>query len=96
MNKTTIAFTRRLLMSLFLAMVLTSFSKYHDQVFCQGDTAGIGISDYEVQVNVELGQSKTFEIARVSNEGTLGLTFKATWISMDISSCALIGLLFYL
>jgi DNA/RNA endonuclease YhcR with UshA esterase domain len=42
-------------------------------------TAGIGVSDYEINVTITVGQTKTFEVARVSNEGTLGLTITTTW-----------------
>jgi hypothetical protein len=68
-----------LLASMLLVGVLPVLCGYPSGAFCDG-TAGIGISDYEVNVNVTQGKSiGACEVARVSNEGTLGLTITATW-----------------
>jgi hypothetical protein len=63
---------------MLLVGVLLLLCGYPSGAFCEG-TAGIGVSDYEKNVNVTLGASESFEVARVSNEGTLGLTITATW-----------------
>ena len=70
--------TKVMVVALLLTGILLSFFGYPRQVFSQ-DTLGIGISDYETYAEVNLGQSKIFEIARVRNEGTLPLTVTATW-----------------
>jgi len=68
----------------FLAVILVLVSVasfgFANQAFSENYTAGLGISDYEANTNVTIGESKQFEIARLSNEGTLDLIVTATWI----------------
>ena len=58
-------------------------------------TAGIGISDWEVNTTIQVGQSQIFDIARVKNEGAIGLTVTAEWVPNFDNSDAGIELRFY-
>jgi len=41
---------------------------------------GLGISDYEIKADLEVGETKKFEVARLYNTGDLNITITSTWI----------------
>jgi len=58
-----------------LALTLTATIAYAEDF-----TVGLGVSDYEARPKITIGQSLKFEVARVSNEGTLNLTITPVYV----------------
>ncbi len=48
--------------------------------FAEDYTAGLGVSDYEAHPQVIIGHTQMFEVARVSNQGTLNLTVTSVYV----------------
>jgi len=69
-----------LLVSVLLAGLLLFFNGVPSGAFCA--TVGLGVSDYEVNANVTVGETAIFDLARVSNEGEVGFTIMPTWKNM--------------
>jgi hypothetical protein len=67
--------TRYIPLFIVLALTLTA-ALGHSEDF----TVGLGVSDYEARPIVTVGSSLRFEVARVSNQGTLSLTITPTYV----------------
>jgi len=58
-----------------LALTLTATIAYAEDF-----TVGLGVSDYEARPIITVGGSMKFEVARVSNQGTLNLTIVPSYV----------------
>jgi hypothetical protein len=60
-----------------IPLLLVAFSLI---AICYAEGAGLGVSDYEAHPQIRIGEdSPPFQIARISNEGTLNLTITPTF-----------------
>lgn len=62
---------------LFIVLTLTLMAS---AAYSEDYTVGLGVSDYEARPRVTVGSSLFFEVARVSNEGTLNLTITPIYV----------------
>jgi len=65
------------LISLFIVLALTLTATI---AYAEDFTVGLGVSDYEARPIITVGGSMKFEVARVSNQGTLNLTIVPSYV----------------